>query len=106
MSNIGDTPKRNGLLVAQDISKDFSGVSALRKVSLSLDPGEVHALVGENGAGKSTLINILAGLLQPSAGSLLIDGTEVEFAGPQASQNAGISVISPGPFSSGISACA
>jgi len=94
MSNIGDTPKRNGLLVAQDISKDFSGVSALRKVSLSLDPGEVHALVGENGAGKSTLINILAGLLQPSAGSLLIDGTEVEFAGPQASQNAGISVIS------------
>lgn len=67
---------------------------ALRGVSLSLAPGEVHALVGENGAGKSTLINILAGLLQPSAGSLLIDGTELKFAGPQASQHAGISVIS------------
>ncbi len=56
--------------------------------------GEVHALVGENGAGKSTLINILGGLLQPSAGSLLVDGTELKFAGPQQSQHAGISVIS------------
>ena len=93
-SQVGATPQRTGLLVAQDISKDFSGVPALRGVSLSLAPGEVHALVGENGAGKSTLINILAGLLQPSAGSLLIDGTEVKFANPQSSQNAGISVIS------------
>ncbi len=83
-----------GLLVARGISKDFSGVPALRGVSLRLAPGEVHALVGENGAGKSTLINILAGLLQPSEGTLLIDGTEQKFAGPQASQHAGISVIS------------
>ncbi len=90
----GDPSPRPGLLVAQDVRKDFSGVPALRGVSLSLVSGEVHALVGENGAGKSTLINILAGLLQPSGGSLLIDGTEQKFAGPQASQNAGISVIS------------
>ena len=84
----------NGLLVARGISKDFSGVPALRDVSLSLAPGEVHALVGENGAGKSTLINILGGLLQPSAGSLLVEGVEQKFAGPHASQQAGISVIS------------
>ncbi len=94
------TPQHNGspagkeLLAARDIAKDFSGVAALKGVSLSLGAGEVHALVGENGAGKSTLINILAGLLQPSAGSLLIDGQSVRFAGPQASQQAGISVIS------------
>jgi len=93
-SQIGAASQQAGLLVAQDISKDFSGVPALRGVSLSLAAGEVHALVGENGAGKSTLINILAGLLQPSAGSLIIDGTEVKFAGPQSSQHAGISVIS------------
>ena len=92
--HIGDTLQRAGLLVAQDISKDFSGVPALRRVSLSLASGEVHALVGENGAGKSTLINILAGLLQPSEGSLFIDGTDLKLSGPQASQNAGVSVIS------------
>ncbi len=90
----GGTSIPNGLLVARGISKDFSGVSALRDVSLILAPGEVHALVGENGAGKSTLINILAGLLQPSAGSLLLDGVERTFAGPHSSQQAGISVIS------------
>ncbi len=94
ISQIGAASQQAGLLVAQDISKDFSGVPALRGVSLRLAAGEVHALVGENGAGKSTLINILAGLLQPSAGSLLIDGAEVKFAGPQSSQHAGISVIS------------
>jgi len=89
-----DIPTQIGLLLAQGISKDFSGVQALSGVSLSLAPAEVHALVGENGAGKSTLINILTGLLQPSAGVLLMDGTERKFAGPQAAQSAGISVIS------------
>jgi len=69
-------------------------VPALRDISLSLATGEVHALVGENGAGKSTLINILAGLLQPSTGHLFVDGMEQRFFGPQASQSAGISVIS------------
>ena len=88
------TSSGTALLEANGISKDFSGVPALRDVSLSLAAGEVHALVGENGAGKSTLINILAGLLQPSAGSLLINGAEQRFAGPHASQQAGISVIS------------
>jgi ribose transport system ATP-binding protein len=82
------------LVATYEISKDFSGVPALQDVSLHLAAGEVHALVGENGAGKSTLINILAGLLQPSSGTLLIDGRAQRFAGPHASQTAGISVIS------------
>lgn len=89
-----DTLTQTGLLMAQGVSKDFYGVQALSGVSLSLAQGEVHALVGENGAGKSTLINILTGLLQPSAGVLLMNGTERKFAGPQAAQSAGISVIS------------
>ena len=87
-------PPSTGVLEAEGISKDFSGVPALSDVSLSLAAGEVHALVGENGAGKSTLINILGGLLQPSAGRLRMQGVEQRFAGPQASQGAGISVIS------------
>ncbi len=93
-ARIADAPQRAALLEARGISKDFSGVPALRGVSLSLAAGEVHALVGENGAGKSTLINILGGLLQPSGGSLLVDGADLKLSGPQASQNAGISVIS------------
>jgi ribose transport system ATP-binding protein len=83
-----------GLVSAEGIIKRYSGVHALKDVSLSLLPGEVHALVGENGAGKSTLIKILAGLEPPTAGTVMIEGNPVRFAGPHDSQAAGISVIS------------
>ena len=83
-----------GLVSAQGVTKRYSGVPALKDVSLTLLPGEVHALVGENGAGKSTLIKILAGLESPTAGTVAIEGQPVQFAGPHDSQAAGISVIS------------
>ncbi|MGE0212956.1 MAG: sugar ABC transporter ATP-binding protein [Parvibaculaceae bacterium] len=60
------------------ISKDFPGVRALSHVDFRLERGEVHVLFGENGAGKSTLISILSGVYRPSAGTLRIDGQEVE----------------------------
>jgi ABC-type sugar transport system ATPase subunit len=81
------------ILVASQISKQFPGVRALDAVDFELLPGEVHALVGENGAGKSTLIKIFAGLLQPTAGSVLLSGQPVHFDNPLQSQAAGISVI-------------
>ncbi len=62
--------------------KQFPGVLALDGVSLSLAPGEVLAVVGENGAGKSTLMKIVAGVYQPDAGEVRLDGTPVRFAGP------------------------
>ena len=55
-------------------SKAFAGVHALEDVSLELYAGEAHALVGENGAGKSTLVKVLAGVHQPDAGLLTVDG--------------------------------
>ncbi len=75
------------------VRKSFGGVRALRDVSFSLQPGEVHALVGENGAGKSTLIKVMTGVYQPDAGSVLFDGSSVAFGSPLEAQDAGISTI-------------
>ena len=59
------------------ISKSFPGVRALEDVSLSVAPGEVIGLVGENGAGKSTLMKILGGVIEPSAGTIVLDGEPI-----------------------------
>ncbi len=56
------------------MTKSFGGAQALRGVSLSILPGEVHGLVGANGAGKSTLIRVLAGLTEPDSGDIVVDG--------------------------------
>jgi len=81
------------LLEVQGLSRRFPGVLALDHVDFDVFPGEVHALVGENGAGKSTLINMLAGVIQPSGGTIKLDGQAVRFANPSSAQHAGISVI-------------
>jgi len=81
------------LLRMRGVSRRFPGVLALDNVDFDVRPGEVHALVGENGAGKSTLINILAGVLQPSAGTVEIGGQPMVLSTPLSAQHAGISVI-------------
>jgi len=81
------------VLVLRHAAKSFGAVLALIDGSIELYPGEAHALVGENGAGKSTLVKILAGVYQPDAGSLEVDGREVSLHGPAAARAAGIAVI-------------
>ncbi len=81
------------LLVLERAAKSFGAVRALEDGSVTLYPGEAHALLGENGAGKSTLVKILAGVHQPDSGRLLIDGEPVTFSGPLASKAAGVSII-------------
>ena len=63
---------------SSNISKSFPGVRALSGVSLALFPGEVTALIGENGAGKSTFVKIMTGIVQPSEGSIRLDGRDVD----------------------------
>lgn len=75
------------------IRKSFSGAAALRGVDIDLRPGRIHALVGENGAGKSTLLNILAGLLEPDEGEILLQGSKITLNGPRAAWSAGIITV-------------
>ncbi|WP_371096707.1 sugar ABC transporter ATP-binding protein [Streptomyces sanglieri] len=90
----GPAPAPAGpVLALKDVSKSFGAVRALHEVSLSLRPGEVHALAGENGAGKSTLIKTLAGVHRPDGGQVLLDGRPVAFHGPADARDAGIAVI-------------
>ncbi len=81
------------LLVMAGMDKSFPGVRALREVDLTLQAGEVLALVGENGAGKSTLIKVLSGAHLPDAGTIRIDGQAVVIANPIDAQRAGVAVI-------------
>ena len=76
-----------------NISKSFRGVHALRNVTFSVLPGEIHALVGENGAGKSTLMKILSGAYQRDSGEIRIDGQHVEIRNPHEGRERGIGII-------------
>jgi erythritol transport system ATP-binding protein len=64
------------VLLARQISKVFPGILALDQVDFKVYGGKVNVLIGENGAGKSTLMKILAGVEQPSAGELVLDGSK------------------------------
>src|SRR5690606_6625411 len=81
------------ILEAQGLFKSFGPVEVLSDVSLTVRPGEVHAVIGENGAGKSTLMKILAGNHAPTRGEILIDGQPVQFSGPVDAESRGIVLV-------------
>ena len=81
------------ILELRHISKAFVGVQALREVSFTCHPGEVHALVGENGAGKSTLIKILAGAYQSDSGDIIYKGKHYSNLSTREALGQGIRVI-------------
>ncbi|MGV6871678.1 ABC transporter ATP-binding protein [Pseudochelatococcus sp. B33] len=81
------------LVSLEGIGKSYAGVRALAGVDLDLHAGEVHVLLGENGAGKSTLAAILAGVQQPDAGVIRVDGAERRFTSPREAMGAGVSVV-------------
>ncbi len=81
------------LLKMEHISKSFFGVKVLDDVSLTIKPGEIHALLGENGAGKSTLMNILSGIYSKDEGTVIFDGKELPDGSISAAENAGIAFV-------------
>ena len=81
------------ILRLRGISKNFGAVSALTDIELDVHPGEVVALVGDNGAGKSTLVKILAGVFQPSAGTIQYLGKPVTLDGPSKALELGIATV-------------
>ncbi len=81
------------VLEVRNITKRFPGVLANDHVSFTLEPGEIHAFLGENGAGKSTLMNILYGLYAPDEGEILINGQPVQIKGPGDAIGRGLGMV-------------
>src|SRR6478672_6554334 len=81
------------LFVIEGVSKRYGGVRALQDAGLAIEAGRIHAVLGENGAGKSTLIKIMAGVVAPDEGRMILDGAPVSFPSPAAANAAGIACI-------------
>ena len=83
----------NEFLVVNKVSKTFAGVHALKNISLTIQRGEIHCLVGENGSGKSTLIKIISGFYQPDVGEIIVNGKSYSHLSPIEAIRLGIQII-------------
>ena len=80
-------------LEAVNMSKRFGNFVALDRVSIKIEPGTVHALLGENGAGKSTLVKCIMGFYQPTEGEVVIDGRSCQINSPRDAHKYGIGMV-------------
>ena len=81
------------IIEMRNATKEYRGVKAVIDVNFRLDPGEIHALLGENGAGKSTLTKMMCGVTALTSGELLVDGQPTGFATPSEALDAGIAMV-------------
>lgn len=82
-----------GVLRVSNLSKTYDATRALVDFEFEVQPGEVVGVIGENGAGKSTLMKLLSGVISPTTGAIIIDGTNHQFSTPRQAQAAGISMV-------------
>ncbi len=87
------SPDSPSIIIVNDLVKHYGGIVALDGMSLQVQPGTIHAIVGENGAGKSTLMKILAGVVRPDSGTILLDGQPIRIGTPQAARDHGIGIV-------------
>ncbi len=80
----------SSLLEVRGVSRTFGATRAVDNVSFAVQPGELLGLIGPNGAGKSTLFNLIAGVMPPSSGTIMVDGTEVTGSKPHEMARAGV----------------
>ena len=80
-------------LELRGITKQYAGITVLDDIAITVQAGEVHALLGENGAGKSTLLKILSGVVSPTSGSISVDGTTIASNSMASARRAGIAMI-------------
>lgn len=81
------------ILEMKNIEKSFPGVKALKDINLTLNDGEILAILGENGAGKSTLMKVLTGVYKADKGNIIVFGNEEKFQSYKDAQKKGISII-------------
>ena len=81
------------ILAAHNLTKQFPGVLANDQVNFSVEPGEIHVLLGENGAGKTTLMNMLYGLESPTSGEIWVDNQAVQFSSPNDAIRQGVGMV-------------
>ncbi|WP_087001375.1 sugar ABC transporter ATP-binding protein [Rhizobium sullae] len=88
-----EIPAATPLFQMSGVSKRYGGVHALENAELAVEPGRIHAILGENGAGKSTLIKIMAGVVAPDEGRMLLEGRPVSFRSPAEASAAGVTCV-------------
>ena len=81
------------LLELKNVTKEYRGVRAISNVSITLEAGQVHAILGENGAGKSTLTKMMAGAVTPTSGEILLDGKPITLSSPGDALRQGIAMV-------------
>ncbi len=86
-------PGADVLLTAENITKSFGGIHALKSASITMRRGEITALIGDNGAGKSTLVRCLSGIHKPDSGTITLDGEQVVFETPHHASQSGIETV-------------
>ncbi|MFO0992859.1 MAG: sugar ABC transporter ATP-binding protein [Hyphomicrobiales bacterium] len=81
------------LIELKQVTKDFRGVPAIKDIDFAIHGGEIHAILGENGAGKSTLMKVMAGVYQPSSGTILLDAKPIVLKSPSDALSHGIAMV-------------
>jgi simple sugar transport system ATP-binding protein len=81
------------LLELRNLTKEYRGIPAISDVSITLERGRVHAILGENGAGKSTLTKMIAGAVTPTSGEMVLDGKKVQWSSPAEALRNGIAMV-------------